>query len=107
MSKKITVEKFKEFILERVNRMDVGEKVEFTKEDKEKTLNEGKSFEKLTKIILSKIDKDRFTILVKGKKESKEDREFSNLDFNEVIKRLMELEKSEFGNVTHFFASKE
>lgn len=107
MSKKITVGKFEEFILECVNRMSVGEKVEFTKEDKEKTLNEGKSFEKLTKIILSKIDEDRFTILVKGKKESKEDREFSNLGFNEVIKRLMELEKNEFGDVAHFFASKE
>lgn len=106
MSRKITVGKFEDFILECVNNMKIGESVEFTKEDKEKTLEKGESFADLTKIVLSKIDDERFNITVKGKKFDKEDREFPNLGFNEVIKKLLKLEKEEFKELTHFFASK-
>lgn len=106
MSRKITKEKLEDFILQCINNLEVGESIEFTREDKNKTLEKGESFSDLTKIILSKIDDERFTITVKEKKVDKEDRVFPNLGFDEVIKKLLKLEKEKFGDLTHFFVSK-
>ncbi len=100
MSKKITVEKFEAFILDCVNNMKTGEKVEFSKEEREEFTKKGKPFSKAHKITLTKVDDDRFTIIDRGI----EDLEYSNIDFNEVIKELMKLKEEEFGDCEHFFA---
>ncbi len=94
MSKKITVEKFESFILECVNEMKTGEKVIFTK--KEMPLAKDHT------ITLTKVDDDRYTVIERGI----EDLEFSNIDFNEVIKELMKLKEKEFGDCEHFYAHK-
>ena len=94
MSKKITVEKFESFILECVNEMETGEKVIFTK--KEMTLAKDHT------ITLTKVDDDRYTVIEKVI----EDLEFSNIDFNEVIKELMKLKEKEVGDCEHFYAHK-
>lgn len=94
MSKKITVEKFESFILECVNEMKTGEKVIFTK--KETPLAKDHT------ITLTKVDDDRYTVIERGI----EDLEFSNIDFNEVIKELMKLKEKEFGDCEHFYAHK-
>lgn len=94
MSKKITVEKFESFILECVNEMKTGEKVIFTK--KEMPLAKDPT------ITLTKVDDDRYTVIERGI----EDLEFSNIDFNEVIKELMKLKEKEFGDCEHFYAHK-
>ncbi|WP_281699783.1 hypothetical protein [Cetobacterium somerae] len=94
MSKKITVEKFESFILECVNEMKTGEKVIFTK----KEMPLAKDYT----ITLTKVDDDRYTVIERGI----EDLEFSNIDFNEVIKELMKLKEKEFGDCEHFYAHK-
>ncbi|MDX8335988.1 hypothetical protein [Candidatus Cetobacterium colombiensis] len=94
MSKKITVEKFEEFILKCVNEMETGEKVVFTKNEK--------PLAKDHTITLTKVDDDRFTVIEKGT----DDIEYSNIDFNGVIKELMKLKEKEFGDCEHFFAHK-
>lgn len=94
MSKKITTEKLEAFILECVNKMKIGEKVIFTKDEN--------SLAKDHKITLTKVDDDRFTVVERGI----EDLEFSNIDFNEVIKELTKLKEKEFGDCDHLYAHK-
>ena len=100
MSIKITAEKFESFILECVNEMKIGEKVEFSQVEREEFKEKGKPFSKAHKITLTKVDDDRFTIIDRGN----EDVEYSNIDFNGVLKELMKLKEKEFGNCEHFFA---
>lgn len=100
MSIKITSEKFEAFILECVNEMKIGEKIEFSQEEREEFTKKGKPFSKAHKITLTKVDDDRFTVIDRGT----EDLEYSNIDFNGVLKELMRLKEKEFGDCEHFFA---
>ncbi|MGL4645679.1 MAG: hypothetical protein ACRCVL_00965 [Cetobacterium sp.] len=100
MSIKIATEKFESFILECINKMEIGEKVEFSQVEREEFTKKGKPFSKAHKITLTKVDDDRFTVIDRGN----EDLEYSNIDFNEVIKELMKLKEEEFGDCEHFFA---
>lgn len=94
MSKKITVEKFEAYILECINDMKTGEKIIFTKKEKPLTRDHT--------ITLMKVDDNTYTVIERGI----EDLEFSNIDFNRVIKELMELKEKEFGDCEHFYAHK-
>ena len=100
MSIKITSEKFEAFILECVNEMKIGEKIEFSQEEREEFTKKGKPFSKAHKITLTKVDDDRFTVIDRGT----EDLEYSNIDFNGVLIELMRLKEKEFGDCEHFFA---
>lgn len=95
MSKKITVEKFEAFILECVNEMKIGEKMVFTK--KAMPLSRDHT------ITLMKVDDNRYTVIERGI----DDLEFSNIDFNEVIRELILLKEKEFGDCEEFYAHKE
>lgn len=95
MSKKITAEKFESFILECINKMEIGEKVIFTKDEMPHSADH--------KITLMKTDDERFEVVDRGN----ENLEFSNLDFVEAIKDLIELKEKEFPNCDHLFAHKE
>ncbi|WP_297597304.1 hypothetical protein [uncultured Cetobacterium sp.] len=92
MSKKIILDKFEEYVLSCINEMNTGEKIIFTENENPLT--------KDNKITLIKTDDNTFNVIEDGI----DDFEFSDLDFNGVIKHLLELQLKEFPNCTHLYS---
>ncbi|MBC2850459.1 hypothetical protein H5J22_03240 [Cetobacterium sp. 8H] len=92
MSKKIAIDQFEKYIISCIDEMKTGEKVIFTKDENPLTKDK--------KITLIKTDDNTFNILEDGVN----DFEFSNLDFNGVIKHLLEIQPKEFPDCTHIYS---
>lgn len=95
MSKKVLVNKLKDYVVDCINTMKIGDKIIFT--EKEAPLSKDK------RITLIKTDENRFAIEQNGVDDFK----FSNLDFNGVIDHMMELQVEEFTTAEVLYTHKD